>query len=313
MFSILTRYLVGSVSFAFFSFVLGQAKADMLFVAQGINSFTKIDEMGGKTTFPVGQSVFGLAIDSSSILYLTLANADRIERFSTNGVDLGQFASIAGARGGQYLALDSTGNLYLSNHNDNTIQRFSPTGVDLGNFASSGLNVPEGIKFDKQGNLYVANWGSNTIRKFSPTGIDLGFFATTGLDHPTDIAFDAQGDLFAANFFQKTVHKFSPTGVDLGTFAAAGIDMPNGIAIDSTGNLFVANTNLGTIREFSPTGADLGNFATVDQPLQLAFLPTSSSVPEPSSLVLLGLGVLGLVVFSRFVRFRISAPVVCYE
>jgi hypothetical protein len=88
-----------------------------------------------------------------------------------------------------------------------------------------------------------------------------------------------------------TIQEFSPSGQDLGIFASTGLNVPIGLAFDASGDLFAANHSGGSIREFSPSGQDLGNFATG---LNLPTFIAIPSVPEPSSLTLLGLGLAGL-------------------
>jgi hypothetical protein len=81
---------------------------------------------------------YGLAFDSAENLYVSNFRSSTIEKFSSDGTDLGVFAST-----GLYLPhgmiFDGEGNLYVANDGTSTIEKFSSTGTDLGVFASTGL------------------------------------------------------------------------------------------------------------------------------------------------------------------------------
>jgi DNA-binding beta-propeller fold protein YncE len=155
------------------------------------------------------------------------------------------------------------------------------------------LNTTRGLAFDSAGNLYAANEALNTIAKITPGGV-VTVFASTGLNNPFGLAFDTAGNLYAANYGDNTIEKFTPGGVG-SVFASTGLNLPFGLAFDSAGNLFAANLNSATIEKFTPGGVGSLFATTTVGPTALAFGPTISSVPEPSTLVLSSMGLLGLI------------------
>ena len=118
-------------------------------------------------------------------------------------------------------------------------------------------------------------------------------FASTGLSGPFGLAFDAAGNLYAANANNSTIEKFTPGGVG-SVFASTGLNFSLGLAFDAAGNLYAANFGNSTIEKFTPGGVgSLFATTTASSPTFIAFRPSTAAVPEPSSLVLIGVG--GLV------------------
>ena len=184
----------------------------------------------------------------------------------------------------------------------NTIEKFTPGGVGSV-FASTGVNGPVGLAFDAAGNLYVANNIGNTIEKFTPGGVG-SVFASMGVNHPYGLAFDLAGNLYVANNpgtgplpgDDNTIEKFTPGGVGsvFANFGPGINDGPTGLVFDSVGNLYVNINDHSLIEKFTPDGVG-SDFATNPHGLFLGLAIRTAAVPEPSSLVLMGLGALGLI------------------
>ena len=210
----------------------------------------------------------------ADILYVGNEGNNTIEKFATDGTDLGTFASNPTADGAFTLGLafDGAANLYVTYPNLTTnVVKYSATGTYLFSFGS--LSYVEGVAFGKDGNLYVAETANNKVEKFSPGGNDLGAFAG-GVSLPRGIAFDTAGNLYVANSGNNTIEKFSSNGTDLGVFAGFPLNGPYGLAFDAAGNLFVSNLQSWDIDKFSPTGTFLGTFAHGD-----VFISSGMGVP----------------------------------
>jgi DNA-binding beta-propeller fold protein YncE len=288
------------------------AKAEagqILYVTNAIdNTVAEVDDKGKVTTF-IGakaglKSPTGIALDGSGNIYVANYDAGKekgwIEKFDKTGKDLGVFAA-TGLKIPEDILFSKAGDLYVANTGDNTIHEFSATGKDEGVFANVGLNHPHGLAFDAAGRLYVANEGDGRVHLFSPSGKDRGVFVKAGImKTPLDLAFDSAGVLYATDNLNHLVDKFDKNGKLLGALGGRGsLFHPLGLVFDPAGNLFVSNYGGNTIRQFDKNGKDDGTFA---RGLQGPEFMVTTSAPEPSSIVILGLGMIAVFGYATFWR-----------
>ena len=149
----------------------------------------------------------------------------------------------------------------------------------------SSLNAPQGLAFNSSGYLYVANYGSGDIIKLISGGRG-SFFASAGYSI-VGLAFDRSSNLYVSNYYDGTIAKFDLSGN--GHIFASGFINPCGLAFDTSGYLYVANQGGGTIIKFDSSGNGSIFASGLDQPLWIA-----TQVPEPTTILLLGLGALVL-------------------
>jgi sugar lactone lactonase YvrE len=264
---------------------------------------------------------------TSAILYDADWGAGTISTYTTNGTKT-VFATGLSAPSG--MAFDAQGDLFVACESSGTIDKFSPAGAKT--VFATGAGQPFGLAIDKNGNIFVSDVASadgQRIYKYTPGGVRSTFVQGTGqstLIFPLGLAFDSTGNLYAADF--NRVDKFTPAGVE-STLAgvstgAVGIAIaPNGnfyitddqkevyqvtpagvgslfgsvlsdsssVAVDPSGNVFVGDRGTaGNIEEFTPTGVRTVFVTGIhDAEGGIAF-----AVPEPSSLILLAIGVAAL-------------------
>jgi hypothetical protein len=269
-----------------------RARAQDLFVASTGSSTIKRITPGGVVSTYFDLSPFvtrGLVFDSTGNLFIsygfnTIGKITPGGVLSTQDIGVNPFG----------FAMDSADNLYTANKTLGTISKITPGGV-VSTFAS-GLNVPRSLAFDSQGNLYAASHSDGTISKITPGGVVSTF--ATGLNTPRGLAFDSQGNLFATNFGNNQISKITPGGLVSAFITGGTIDGPQGLAIDASDNLYVGNQNTGTISKIT-SGGTVSTFATgMFGPWGLTFKPAVTA-PEPGTLALLALGVIGGVVARR--------------
>jgi hypothetical protein len=232
---------------------------------------------------------------------------NRIERFSTTGSYLGQFAAFTDPT---FLESDSSGNVYTDNGGINgstAVTRFNSSGAITQTYSDANLNDPYGVDADAAGNVYVVDGGgAKELFKFAANGTFLNSIALPF--SPFDLAIDEVGQrLYIAN--QAT----SPSGVRIYDISGA-VPAAIGSIITPSGSQIVGvhySPTSGTVLaasfsgpgfaarglEYSTSGTLLDEYFPVGVVEALDI--TTPGIPEPSTLVLLVLGVLGMGVRAR--------------
>ena len=274
-----------------------------------------IGQFGPVISFPLG-GTFG----PDGNFYATNSDNDTVLKLngSTGAVINLTFASVEDAAG---LVFGPTGNLFVVSSTApglltvlNGTTGAPITTVNAGNI----MNDPEGITLGPDGNVYVAD-GSGAVQKFNgTTGAFLGTFVATGsggLQNARGVVFGPDGNLYVSDFSgsKNDILRYNgTTGAFMGVFASAtgacnGLSLPRGLTFGPNGNLFVGSFGSGDVFEFNgSTGACMTDFipngtGDLGGPTFLAFdeTTTTSTVPEPASITLIGVGLAGLAALKR--------------
>ncbi|MEU6174987.1 RICIN domain-containing protein [Streptantibioticus parmotrematis] len=195
---------------------------------------------GGLATSAQLNVPFGLAVDSTGVLYVAEYNNHRVRRITTDGkISTVAGTGSAGSKGDgglavsaqlnrpQALAVDATGGLYIADSNnhrirkvaaDGTISTVAGTGTvgfggDDDQATSAQLNCPLGVMVDSTGTLYFSDHRNHRVRKVAADGT-ISTVAGTGT-----AAFDG----------------------DDGPATSASLNNPVGLAVDRTGALHIAD------------------------------------------------------------------------
>jgi hypothetical protein len=303
--------VVGALNLAF-SCAVAHAQSPVVFMTIDVGSPTLQSRLvrfnSGAEAFSVNagtpNAFQGVAPLGANLLVADYIN-NRIERFSTSGAYLGQFAAFTDPT---FLETDSSGNVYTDNGGipgSADVTRFNSAGAITQTYSHANLNNPYGVDADANGNVYVVDGGSELI-KFAANGTFLNSIALPFSGY--DLAVDEVGQrLFIAD------QTASPSGIFIYDIsgavpaAAGSIITPNGSQIvgvhysPTSGTVLAASfSNIGFPArgfEYTTSGTLLDEYFPAG--VTEAFDITTPGIPEPSTLVLLVLGVLGMGVRAR--------------
>ncbi|GEM_PF-1554272 len=227
--------------------------------------------------------VYGIAVDSSGNLYLTLANSSGV-RVIINGT-IYLFGYTVGDSGPSTLNfpmncfIDASNQLYIADTGNFLLRKVSLSGggnvmttvAGNGQFLSAGdggpavkarLNVPQGVAVDPAGNVYIADTQNNKIRKITTDGnihTLAGNGAASGVFSPVEVATAAavnspvtvavdntSGDLYSVSY---ELFRVNPAGMLDEAIPAGGA----WVAVDPSGNVYVAATFQNQVLKLGPS------------------------------------------------------------
>ncbi|MDZ7399055.1 MAG: SMP-30/gluconolactonase/LRE family protein [candidate division KSB1 bacterium] len=228
---------------------------------------------------------YGLAIDSSGLIYVTDAGSYCIKVFDAVG-KLVQTIGRPGSSGDrlnypQGIAVDANGDIYVVDSNNGRIVIFSPEGKFIGSIGEVGgypdaFYTPKGIFVGDK--IYACNTRNHRLSVFDKNSHQLiGSFGDLGDDPkdlpqgtlayhfrlPTGVAVSADGRIYVVDSKHGEIKVLDPNGQFLFRFGENGsgpgqLNLPEGIALDRTGNVYVCDSINGRIQKFDPQGQFLG-------------------------------------------------------
>jgi hypothetical protein len=148
--------------------------------------------------------------------------------------------------------------------------------------------------------MYWVNQFGHTLWSANQDGTDQQVLVS-GLAEPTNIALDLASDKLYIADWLGTIERVNLDGTGLETLIT-GQNGAEGIALDIVRDkVYWASALQGSIQRANLDGTDLETLVTgLSSPVGIALQIEAAPVPEPSALLLLGIGTLGLIGYTRW-------------
>ena len=276
---------------------------DILISNHGGSNVQLLDPTTGivSTLVSVSATPIGLAFDGSQNLYINVGTG--IQKYNPNTDTLtASFFTGVGQREG--LAFDtSTQDLFSVSFGANHIEQVDLAGNLVRTITIANSSDLLGVTA-RNGTLIVTDFSNGSVflgNTLNPTSFTTIGTVDAGNTYAADI--NAAGDIFV-NDFAGSMVKFHFNGTTwVKTTFISGLSGPdNGLAIGDDGSFTVSQFNANTVSIFNSDGSLRHNYTGVSSPDELtvwAPVRSGGSVPEPGSIILLSIGILGLGALNR--------------
>ena len=216
-----------------------------------------------------------IAVDSSGYVYLADYDKNLIEKFTTNGTLVTEWAfeSNQYIKVGQAgIAVDPSGNVYVVEGWDQIIEKFTPNNLTSYSLNTSWTFAPlsssgnlTSIAVDSSGYVYLADYDKNLIEKFTTNGTLVTEWAFENNQYikvgQAGIAVDPSGNVYVVEGWDQIIEKFTPNNLTSYSLNTSWTFAPlsssgnlTSIAVDSSGYVYLADYDKNLIEKFTTNG-----------------------------------------------------------
>jgi sugar lactone lactonase YvrE len=284
------------------AFVLNSG--DILISNHGGSQVQRLDPVSGtvSTLVSVSGTPIGLAFDTGGNMYINQNQG--ILKYDKGTDVLTTLFTGSGQREG--LTFDPvTNHLFSVSYGGNHIEEVDLAGNLIRNISIPNTTALLGISA-RGGNLLVTDYGTGQIFSGSTTGASFGLVGTLTPNATYAVDLDSFGNIYANDFATGDNWRFTPSG---GGFAASvfipGLANPdNGLSIGDDNSLTISEFGADAVSVWNSNGTLRQRYSGIMDPDELVvWAPQRANpgptVPEPRSLMLLGLGMVGFAVSRR--------------
>ena len=321
--------LVLTLGFISFAEIASAQSIQNIFVANyGNGKISEYDSNGNliNSNFITGLSKpVGLVISGDgNYLYVANQGNGTIGQYTTSGQTVNA-SLITGLSYPTFMAI-SGNNIFVANSSNALGNYYSSNGISgaIGSYTTSGGTnnanlIPSLINAYSVAvagtNLFVLNNDSNqiaTIGSYDISGNIINPTLITGLQNGRQIAISDTNMFIVLEGTNNLVCKYSTSGTIDNSFSITGLNGGKGITISPDGKeLFVGSQSgsysshsvgyVGTYDTAGNTNQSVFISTGLSSPRGIAiqYIPDSSSVPEPSTYALFGLGAIGMLMVMR--------------
>jgi len=321
--SIMKRLLVLALVLAFVGAV--QAGDTILVTNWSTNSVTSMNTDGtGQNTWSAGSTAgaFGIAANNAGNVLVT-GYSGGVQEYTTAGT-LVAASAIGGVSVGtpQGLSVGTDGTIYMSENSAYRFAKYNASWNTMGwagpmydNFlAKDALTAdgytptyayPSDIKVNNAtGDIYAVvgfqypGYSTGVVLKTSVNGwgatVTQSAFFSKGTDSFCGLAIDKNGNVWVADDDTDAIYKLNSAGQITQTVSTGGNNDPRGLAFDSAGNLYAVENRTNKLDKWTAASGytSMSTIATWTGVQGVNFI---AIVPEPATMVLLGLGALTLL------------------
>ncbi len=232
----------------------GGSPATYVYAGSRDDSLRKIDASDKSEVWNqnMGADVYGVAIDSSDNLYITVSSSVK----KLNSTATSTIWTYTGHTDTIYaVKVDSSGNTYTASR-DQTARKINSSGNLVWSYTGHSDRIND-VAIDSSGNLYSAG-DDNELHKIDSSGNNVWIYS--GSDSFKSVAVDSSGNVYGGTSGASDVVKLDSSGNLVWTYTAPA-NWVKSVGVDSSGNVYAGDKD-GNVHKINSSGNQVWVTAT---------------------------------------------------